>query len=88
MHRRRIDRRRRSPADPDNDAATPVFRDFGSDLAAYADQTVRIRWRFSSDGGSEYAGFWLGEAPICNCSAAGDVIFANGVEQGRDYVCR
>jgi len=78
-----------NPADPDNDGATPVFREFGADLAAYAGQTVRIRWRFSSDGGSEYAGFWLDEVHIGDGSTAGDVIFASGFEPGggSDYVC-
>ncbi|MFC4821810.1 S8 family serine peptidase [Dokdonella ginsengisoli] len=69
------------PADPDNGEATPVFLGFGSDLAAYAGQTVRIRWRFSSDSGSEFTGFWLDEVRIGG-GAAADLIFADGFEQG------
>ncbi|MBO9664585.1 S8 family serine peptidase [Dokdonella sp.] len=77
-------------ADPNNDTATPVFRSFGSDLASYAGQTVKIRWRFSSDGGAEYSGFWLDEVSIGNGGPT-DVIFANGFEQasgsGGEYMC-
>lgn len=80
-----------NPADPNNGSATPVFLAFGSDLAAYAGQTVRIRWRFSSDSGAEFSGFWLDEVRIGNGSS-GDVIFANGFEQGAggdgDHMCR
>ncbi|MBO9664579.1 S8 family serine peptidase [Dokdonella sp.] len=78
-----------NPADPDNANATPAFLSFGSDLAAYAGQTVRIRWRFSSDPASDFSGFWLDEVRIGDGSTAGDVIFANGFEQGggSDYMC-
>jgi hypothetical protein len=78
------------PADPDNGKAAPVFLGFGSDLSAYAGQTVRIRWRFSSDSGSEFSGFWLDEVRI-GSGASADRIFADGFDPGSgtggDFLC-
>jgi hypothetical protein len=56
------------------------FRDYGSTLAAYAGQTVMIRWLFSSDPGEEEAGFYLDEIRIT--SAGGGLIFSSGFESG------
>jgi len=79
-----------NPADPGNGTATPVFRAWASDLSSYEGQTVRIRWRFSTDGGAEFSGFWLDEVRIGN-EGPSDVIFANGFEVagggGGDYMC-
>lgn len=77
-----------NPADPNNADATPAFLSFGADLAAYAGQTVRIRWRFSSDSNTEFSGFWLDEVRI-GSGASGELIFANGFEEsgGGDYMC-
>jgi hypothetical protein len=79
-----------NPADPNNGSATPTFLAWGSDLASYAGQTVKIRWSFTADGGAEFSGFWLDEVRIGN-GAGGDVIFANGFEEqaggGGDYMC-
>lgn len=79
-----------NPANPNNGVATPVFLSFGSDLSAYAGQSVKIRWRFTSDGGAEFSGFWLDEVSIGNASV-NDTIFADGFEMptggGSDYMC-
>ena len=78
------------PADPDNANATPSFLSFGSDLSAYAGQTVRIRWRFSSDSGSDFSGFWLDEVRV-GSGASADRIFADGFDSGSgsggDFMC-
>jgi hypothetical protein len=78
-----------NPADPGNGSTTPEFLDFGNDLSAYVGQTVRIRWRFSSDGGAEFSGFWLDEVRLSGESI--DTIFEDGFEgtggSGGDYVC-
>ena len=45
-----------------------VFQTKTSSLAAYAGQTVQIRWRFSSDPGSEELGFFLDAVEITNAT--------------------
>jgi subtilase family protein len=85
-----------NPADPGNGSTPPVFLGFGSDLSAYAGESVRIRWRFTSDGGAEFSGFWLDEVRIGESTIV-DPIFADGFEggaprfgggiDGGDYVC-
>ena len=77
-----------SDADPGNGTATAVFKPFTTDLAAFAGQTVMIRWRMSSDPASAYLGFLLDEVRIGNQSL--DVIFRNGFDPGQtggDYMC-
>jgi hypothetical protein len=69
-----------NPADPNNGVSTPTFLDWGNDLSAYAGQSVRIRWRFTSDGGAEFAGFWLDEVRITGEGGVIDSIFANGFD--------
>lgn len=80
-----------SNANPNNATATAVFKPFAVDLAAYAGQTMQIRWRISSDPASGYLGFLLDAVKIGNGSGSRptDVIFANGFEEGmtRDYMC-
>jgi hypothetical protein len=78
-----------SNADPGNGTATPVFKPFSADLSSHVGQPVRIRWRFSSDGGAEFAGFWLDQIQLGD-SAALDLVFRNGFESvaaGGDYMC-
>ncbi|HKE47793.1 MAG TPA: S8 family serine peptidase [Rhodanobacteraceae bacterium] len=84
-----------NPADPGNGVTPAVFLSFGSDLASYAGQSVRIRWRFTSDGGAEFGGFWLDEVRISG-GTVGDDIFGDGFDgttprgggiNGGDYVC-
>ena len=86
-----------NPADPGNGTTPAVFLAFGSDLGAYAGQSVRIRWRFTSDGGAEFSGFWLDEVSIAGQTTIVDPIFADGFDggalkfghviDGGDYVC-
>ena len=84
-----------SNADPNNGGATAVFKPFTTDLAAYAGQSVMIRWRFSSDPASNFAGFFLDSVRI-DGAAGDDTIFADGFDgapprpagvDGGDYVC-
>jgi hypothetical protein len=72
-----------------------VFKPFTTDLAAYAGQSVMIRWRFSSDPASNFAGFFLDSVRI-DGAAGDDTIFADGFDgapprpagvDGGDSVC-
>jgi hypothetical protein len=60
---------------------------------------VRIRWRFTSDGGAEFSGFWLDEVSIAGQTTIVDPIFADGFDggpiingrnapDGGNYVCQ
>lgn len=77
-----------SNANPNNDTATAVFKPFSANLAAYAGQTVQIRWRLATDPATAYFGFQLDEVSI-----GSDVIFNDGFEPssggggGGEYVC-
>ena len=83
-----------SNADPNNDGATAVFKPFSADLAAFAGQTVQIRWRMSTDPASGYEGFLIDEIEIGDGSGGTlpdpDVIFADGFDGdgGSGYMCR
>ncbi len=63
---------------------TTLFNTFTTSLASFAGQTVRVRWRFSSDPGSEEEGFYLDEVGITNASTPGmctnDFLLQNGFE--------
>jgi len=63
-------------ATPNNDAAPSVFQPFSANLAAYAGQTVRLRWRLSTDGGYEVGGAYLDEIKITST----DRIFVDGFD--------
>jgi hypothetical protein len=64
-----------NPADPNNGSGDQVFLPWTTDLSGFAGESVKIRWRFSSDGGAEFAGFWLDEVRISNGSVDPDVVF-------------
>ncbi len=49
---------------PTNDAAPASFQAFNTSMAAYSGQTVRLRWRFSSDGGYEVSGAFLDQITL------------------------
>jgi hypothetical protein len=49
----------------DNKALTP-WTQYKSSLASFAGQTVMIRWRFTSDPGAEFEGFYLDDIAISN----------------------
>lgn len=72
-----------SNADPNNDTATPVFKPFTANLASYAGQTVKIRWRLSSDPGLNYSGFFLDQVRVGNV----DSIFDNDFDMSV-YMCQ
>ena len=48
--------------------ATPVYpaSPYTGSLAAYAGQTIKLRWRFSSDAGLTRAGWWVDDVAITN----------------------
>ena len=54
-----------------NDALTP-WTQYSSNLSpAYDGKTVRIRWRFTSDPGAEFEGFYLDTSSVTNVRLAG-----------------
>lgn len=59
-----------SNADPNNGTAA-VFKPFTTSLAAYVDQNVMIRWRFSSDPASTFSGFFLDQVQITGLPGTG-----------------
>lgn len=61
-----------------------VFQVKSSSLAAYAGETVLIRWRFSSDPGSEEAGFYLDAVEVTNATTPYPcgAIFLDAFESG------
>lgn len=67
-----------------NGSSGGVFQTKTSSLAAYAGQTVRIRWRFSSDPGAEEPGFFLDAVSVTNATAPYPCfgIFLDGFESG------
>ncbi|SFN09163.1 S8 family serine peptidase [Dokdonella immobilis] len=63
-------------ATPSDDSAPASFQDFSASLAAFAGQTIQLRWRFSSDGGYEVGGAYVDEIRLLG----GDTIFSDGFE--------
>jgi hypothetical protein len=53
-----------------NGALTP-WTQYRHDLTDYAGRTVQVRWRFSSDPGTEYEGFYLDDIAITDASVPG-----------------
>ena len=72
-----------SNADPNNDTATPVFKRFSASLASFAGQSVKVRWRLSSDPGLNFSGFFLDQVRIGNA----DSLFRNGFDTSV-YMCQ
>ncbi|HXT51473.1 MAG TPA: S8 family serine peptidase [Thermoanaerobaculia bacterium] len=57
---------------PSGNAALSGWTQFQTNLAAFAGQTnVKIRWRFASDGGVEFQGFYLDDVQITNVNLPG-----------------
>lgn len=76
-----------SNADPGNGTAIAVFKPFSVNLASYAGQNVKLRWRYTADGGAEFAGFFLDEVTL-GTPGPTDVIFADGFEDASaDHMC-
>jgi hypothetical protein len=61
-----------SNADPGNGTAVAVFKPFTTNLASYAGQTVQLRWRFSSDPGTTFDGYFLDQIQIVGAAGTGD----------------
>lgn len=55
---------------PGNAALTP-WTQYQTDLSAFAGQSVLIRWRFTSDGGVEFQGFYLDDVQVTSVSLPG-----------------
>lgn len=72
-----------SNGDPNNDTATAVFKPFTANLSAFAGQTVKIRWRLSSDPGLSYSGMFLDQVRI----GRGESLFRDGFDPNT-YVCK
>ena len=73
-------------ATPNNEAAPSAFQAFNTSLASYAGQTVRLRWRFSSDGGAEFGGAFLDQITLSGTES--DRIFRGHFETAVDpYTC-
>lgn len=71
-------------ATPTDDSATASFQDFSASLAAYAGQTIQLRWRFSSDGGYEVAGAYVDEIRV----TSSDRIYVDGFDPPNPaYTC-
>ena len=68
-----------------NGTATAVFKPFTRDLTAYVGQSVRIRWRLSSDGGAEYSGAFIDEVDLSGNAL--DRVFFDGFEGGAQFTC-
>jgi len=54
-----------------NSAPTYPGSPYTGSLSAYAGQSVKLRWRFSSDGGVSSAGWWVDDVAITNTLIAG-----------------
>lgn len=52
-----------------NGSSGGAFQAYSSDLSAYAGSDVIIRWRFSSDPGAEFEGFYLDEVLITHAQS-------------------
>ncbi|MEM9303263.1 MAG: S8 family serine peptidase, partial [Pseudomonadota bacterium] len=55
-----------------------TFRNYSSDLAGFAGQTVQIRWSFTSDPGLEFEGFYLDNIRVSNASKPGECTLIEG----------
>lgn len=58
--------------DPNNGTAAAVFKPFTTDLSSYVGQTVKIRWRMSSDPNTNFQGFFLDQVAISGAAGTGD----------------
>jgi hypothetical protein len=57
------------------------FRNYASDLSAFAGQEVQIRWSFTSDPGLEFDGFYLDNIQITDASTPDACMKAAGVTE-------
>ena len=59
---------------PNGNASLTEWKEYRSSLAAYTGKSVRIRWRFTSDPGLEYEGFYLDDITISNVRVPGPCV--------------
>ncbi|HVJ62590.1 MAG TPA: S8 family serine peptidase [Tahibacter sp.] len=74
-----------SNEDPNNGTATAIFKPFTRTLAAYVGQTVKIRYRFSSDGGAEFSGFFIDDISLGGSGA--DRLFRDSFDPAGAFGC-
>lgn len=72
-----------SNADTGNGTSTAVFKPFNINLSSFAGQSVKVRWRLSSDPGLNFSGFFLDQVRIGNA----DSIFKNEFDLNA-YMCQ
>ncbi|MEO7432092.1 MAG: S8 family serine peptidase [Dokdonella sp.] len=77
-----------SNANPGNGTVASVFKPFSANLSSFVGQTVQVRWRFASDPGAEFDGFYLDQVQLGTPGPA-DIVFADGFEggTGSDFMC-
>ncbi|HEX7768715.1 MAG TPA: hypothetical protein VF422_01665, partial [Dokdonella sp.] len=61
-----------SNADPNNGVAVAVFKPFTANLSSYVGQTVRIRWRMSTDPAAAFDGFFLDQVQVSGAAGPGN----------------
>lgn len=64
---------------------TSVYKPFTRDLASYAGQNVRIRWRVTADSNTEFAGAFIDGISLGG--SALDRLFADGFESNSQFNC-
>ncbi|TDR43041.1 immune inhibitor A peptidase M6 [Tahibacter aquaticus] len=74
-----------SNADPGNGTAVAVWKPFTRNLSAYVGQSIKLRWRFSSDSAAEFQGFFLDDVNLGGTVV--DRLFKNGFESGQVSSC-
>ena len=59
---------------PTSNSNLTEWTQYKSSLAAHAGKTVKIRWRFTSDPGLEYEGFYLDDIAVSNVKVPGPCV--------------
>jgi len=59
---------------PSGNAGLTEWTEYKSSLSSFAGQTVRIRWRFTTDPGAEFEGFFLDTISITNVKLPGSCV--------------
>jgi subtilisin-like proprotein convertase family protein len=64
---------------PSGNSALSAWTQYTHPLSTFAGQTALIRWRFSSDPGSEFEGFYLDDIQITYASVPDGCAVSNGI---------
>ncbi len=59
---------------PVGNATLTAWTQYQTNLAAFAGQNVKIRWRFTTDGGAEFQGFYLDNVAVSNVNLPGTCV--------------